>query len=530
MDTCRVGLAPLLAAVIGGALAAPRLHAQVVPRSDVAIAAVDVVVTDAKGRPVRGLTRDDFELREAGRPQALSHFQAFDATLPGDGGSAAGSAAATPPPRLLALLVDIQDIDAHGRRQFFEGVRRFLRSSLRDADRVTVLSWNRRVHTLLAPTTDRRALAIVIDGLAAPYGSRERAIQRRLAEARVQQAASPTGSQLVPDPAAEQEFVRFVEGEERCQAIRRKAAEIRNLLVSLSQVDARKVLVFASDDLSLAPADDCQNRSDFEALADTANAHGLTIHALHPAGSRDAGVVGPEHDSFGPRLDAPAPGLAALARAWDENGGLALLAKRTGGLTATGPAHGAAVLRQIAAEQDTYYSLAFAMAEGREDAPREIRVVTRDPKLRVRARQAVIRTSEAARVRDLVVANLYHEPRGGDGRPRFAVRAAQVTREGRLQRVDFTLQIVAGDLAGAPAPAGVSPSFTVLVAAGRELGDASPVVETTQQFDAGAAPEGASIAYSLSVRVRPDTRRISLAVRNDVTGEVATRLLRLPNA
>lgn len=530
MHGTRAGLTPVLAGALC-VLSAPALHGQVVPRSDVAIATIDVVVTDAKGRPVRGLTRDDFELRENGRPQAVSHFEAFDAASPDESVAAASPGAVAPPPRLVVLLVDIQDIDAHARRRFFDGIRAFMRSTLRETDPVTVLSWNRRVHTVLAPTTDRRALEVVVDGLAAPYGQREQAIQRRLAETRAQQAASPAGAQMLPDAAAEQAFVRWVEGEERCQAIRRKAAEIRNLLVSFARVELRKVLVFVSDDLSLSPTDDCQNRSDFEALAATANAYGLTIHALHPAGSRDTGVVGPEESTFGPGLDAPAPGLAAQARAWEEHGGLALLARRTGGLTAMGPGHAEQVLRRIAAEQDTYYSLAFALAEGREDAPREIQVATRDPKLRVRARQAVVRASEATRLKDLVVTNLYHEPRGADGRPRFAVRSGKVTREARLLRVDFTLQILVGDLVGTPAPmGGAASSFTVLVAAGRELGDASPVVEKTQALDASAAPPGSSIAYTLSVRVRPDTRRISLAVRNDLTGEVATRLLRLPNA
>src|SRR4051794_31938448 len=41
---------------------------------DVRIINVDVVVTDRKGVPVKGLKKEDFELYENGRPVALSNF------------------------------------------------------------------------------------------------------------------------------------------------------------------------------------------------------------------------------------------------------------------------------------------------------------------------------------------------------------------------------------------------------------------------------------------------------------------------
>ena len=40
---------------------------------------VDVTVTDAKGNPVHGLTRDDFTVKEDGKPQAIKSFEEFGA-------------------------------------------------------------------------------------------------------------------------------------------------------------------------------------------------------------------------------------------------------------------------------------------------------------------------------------------------------------------------------------------------------------------------------------------------------------------
>ena len=43
---------------------------------------VDITVTDAKGNPVHGLTRDDFTVKEDGKPQALKSFAEFGAERP----------------------------------------------------------------------------------------------------------------------------------------------------------------------------------------------------------------------------------------------------------------------------------------------------------------------------------------------------------------------------------------------------------------------------------------------------------------
>src|SRR5687768_7593154 len=54
------------------------LHAQqFTEKIDVSIVNVDVTVT-SRGEPVRGLTRDDFEVFEDGRPQTITHFYSVE--------------------------------------------------------------------------------------------------------------------------------------------------------------------------------------------------------------------------------------------------------------------------------------------------------------------------------------------------------------------------------------------------------------------------------------------------------------------
>src|SRR5215207_2356931 len=76
-------------------------------RSSVRLIDVDVYVTDPQGRPVKGLTRDDFELLEDGKPQEIRAFTPID--LPVDVPGASGSAPVDTrmPPADVATNVDV---------------------------------------------------------------------------------------------------------------------------------------------------------------------------------------------------------------------------------------------------------------------------------------------------------------------------------------------------------------------------------------------------------------------------------------
>src|SRR5260370_317569 len=94
-------------------LAATALTAQVTESIDVRIVNVDVTVT-SKGAPVRGLTRDDFEIFEDGRPQKITNFYSVEepvrakATAPNAAPSVTPAAPAVDPRfrRKVLVLVD----------------------------------------------------------------------------------------------------------------------------------------------------------------------------------------------------------------------------------------------------------------------------------------------------------------------------------------------------------------------------------------------------------------------------------------
>jgi VWFA-related protein len=105
-------------------------------RSGVDIVRVDVIVTDRKGQPVAGLTRDDFEVTERGEPQAIESFKLVSVSgeaRPGDPPPPEirseydeESEAARDDVRLFVIFLD----DYHVRRSSAIGARRALTSFL----------------------------------------------------------------------------------------------------------------------------------------------------------------------------------------------------------------------------------------------------------------------------------------------------------------------------------------------------------------------------------------------------------------
>ena len=77
MTSCRRTFAPaatLIAAIAGAGALSAQTDQPFVDSVDVQVVEVDVVVTDKKGRPVKGLAREVFELYVDGRPVEISNF------------------------------------------------------------------------------------------------------------------------------------------------------------------------------------------------------------------------------------------------------------------------------------------------------------------------------------------------------------------------------------------------------------------------------------------------------------------------
>jgi VWFA-related protein len=133
-------------AVISPALAAtPRSRPTTRFPTEVNVVAVDVVVLDSEGNPVRGLGRDDFILTEDGQPQTMTTFEAVEveASLAGAEKPAVVSTNAVREKeagRTFAIVFDGVHLTPGGAERAKTAIERFLKEGARDGDSISLLS------------------------------------------------------------------------------------------------------------------------------------------------------------------------------------------------------------------------------------------------------------------------------------------------------------------------------------------------------------------------------------------------------
>src|SRR5690349_15792260 len=127
---------------------------------------LDVVVTDAKGKTVHGLTKDDFVVVENGVPQPISNFAVYDA----QSGAATSSTPASvstsapettvvsaPPPRHVIFFIDELTLQGMARRTLYNNVKSFV-DQLRESDVAAVVRPTAQNKIVQEFTGDRAAI------------------------------------------------------------------------------------------------------------------------------------------------------------------------------------------------------------------------------------------------------------------------------------------------------------------------------------------------------------------------------------
>jgi VWFA-related protein len=410
---------------------APQSSPGVVFPAGVELVTVDVIVLDAHGEPVEGLRREDFLVKEDGRPQTIASFEAVSLTESPPAATAArtrvyvntipGAAS-----RSFVIVFDEMNLTPRTVEAARRAVDQFLGSGVRAGDVVTVVPTGGGAWWTEPIPEGRAALTEFLTHLDAKYRpdtsvariSDYEAVQihygrdsmvmsqilRRYYENGVIQEFQDPGSaaELAIAPGAP--IVRA-----RADAVYQSYAQrMKSTLGTLARVaealrgaKGRKTVLFVSEGFALDTTQ-AGFREVVRAARD-ANAAFYFVDARGLLGAAGApGAPGAGADEGRAVLEQDT--LATLSDAAQESAGAESVALDTGGYSIRNTNDLAGQMRALSRESRAYYLLGYAPAEARRDGKfRRIEVEVGRPDLKVRARRGYYAPSEkggAARGRD----------------------------------------------------------------------------------------------------------------------------------
>jgi VWFA-related protein len=363
-----------------------------VVRVSVELVQVDVAVTDRSGRAVFGLRPEDFEIREDGRLQMVTHLlyvnqsgpavepEAPRVTPPMPAGASFG--------RWLVLVVDDLGMSFEGVARVRMALRKMVETQVEPADRVAVVLTSGSAQAF---TSDRRALLGAVESVHWGKGALSTASIRERPRGPVEAMVEMTATTDLEARSALADAARADYVERRSDGA---LGALRLTLEALLRTPGRKALVLFAEGLdfqTVGPGEIPSQRLELWPLTELANRASTVVYAIDPQGA--GGGVGHEVASLPSTADGsqnasgtPAGLMAALSQE-----PLHDLARDTGGLFMTSNDM-VASLGCAADDQRGYYLLGYAPPaaafESGRHGPRyhRIQVRVRRPGLTVRSR------------------------------------------------------------------------------------------------------------------------------------------------
>ena len=357
---------------------------------DVPLVSIDVYVSEHGGRPVPGLTQQDFEVFEDGVAVDISHFYASPGvTPPTDTGGEPSTAGATQdgPSQSIFLVIYFDDTNlSRGRRQAaIEHLRGFLSSELPAGLRVMLIRYDGSVHVEVPFTEETDEVIAALDSLR-KTASLSREIDELMLLREIQNASAmasisgANGTEILETSGSTtwSSIGYFVD--ESVARTRTGIASQQGLIRSLSGLSGRKAILLVSNGIPARPGEalyrawsqvfgevpafriDAQRAfvqaaqndlsSDFDALAQFANGHRVSFYTLSTLGTVSGRALSAENRLMDDQE-------LALDQAMSAEVLMTTMAGTTGGRPLVNSPGLTDQLEEVSEELASYYSLAF---------------------------------------------------------------------------------------------------------------------------------------------------------------------------
>jgi VWFA-related protein len=534
----------LIAALTGGPLAAQQKTPQgelpkLTENIDVRVIGVDVVVTDRKGNPVTGLTKDDFQIFENGIEKPISNFYEIEGKVATQAVAVPtpGVPASPPPPkeeineqlrRRLILYIDNLSLAPFNRNRVFKQMKEFVKEVMRPGDEAMVATYNRSLKVRTPFTRDPIQIQQTLDAIAgeSAQGMANRSefkdVMGRINDAKSYDEAL----------ADARSYASSVEHD-----LRQSVESINGLLTTLAGVEGKKVLVLTTEGFQIQPGREVFTLIDelarekgwqsssmleamsynggtlIESIAKTANANGITIYAIH-AGGLAAGSEGMTADNQ--QAISYNVSSAALSNTTES---LQMMTELTGGVATSRTNNFAGAFKNIERDLDSYYSLGYRAGTERVDRQRALEVRVKNKQLRVRNRQTFVEKSTFQEMSDRVIANLLYKTKANDLGIRVKVNSPTPVED--LFKVPVEVHIPLDNLVLLQQGEAYMGGFSIYVVVGNKDGDMSDVARKSHQITIPvtefAKAKGKYYTYTLDLMCERGLNKISVGVVDDVS-------------
>lgn len=526
---------------------------------EVSITNVDVVVTDAKGRPVTDLGPLDFVVTQDGTRQPITNFsfvrntsapQAPAPAAPAPEASSSAPApvsapgsAAGPAGAHLVVFLDLLHMTASNRNRAVASLGEFLPRTVGPRVEAQIVTWDRTLRSRGPFTNDGPLLASVFEtvkgeSVLGDQPTRERSRLFGMIDTAVN--ADPRNRAAQVDQA-----ISTVRSwcDNQAHDVDATLDAARATTSTLTGVEGRKILIVVTERLTPAPGrevwdyfqqalervsrnqrvstsntnlndmtwKDFDRSPSFKRLAGTANGASVSLFMVDASGLTGDTILSAEFGGTGETVNE---GLATL----DAESALHLLAEQTGGAAIVGKNNLALALESLEPAWTAYYSLGFESSASKPGVARPIRVTVTRPGLSVLTRRSIVERTAEQKIADAVLSGVHFPKTFNPLGARLHVGTP--SKSGKLWLVPLEFQIPFDRITLVPQSGRARGRILFTSAAATSDGRVSDVSSERIPVDVLekdlATLAGKSFAYTATLKVRPGPQILSLALTDEI--------------
>jgi VWFA-related protein len=369
---------------------------------------IDVTATDSKGKVVRDLKPEDFEIYENGKRQKLSNFSFVSAVreVTEQVKQSGGVSVPLPPVeirpeqvrRTIALVVDDLTLSFESVYQVRRTLKKYVDEQMRDGDLVAIIRSSAGIGALQQFTSNKAQLYAAIDKVKwYPLGRGNIGAFAPI-EPTPLEIARATGDSTVTEEDLEEErnFLQGFDDFRNATFAVGTLGALRFVISGMSELPGRKSVVLFSDGIRLFPRD-AQGSIDsnevfgfMRQLIDQANRSSVVFYTIDARGLQAAGItaqdqiISPTPQSIGRVLSGRTREL------FDTQEGLVYLARETGGVAIINNNDLTDGVRRFLDDQ-SYYLIGYVPEDETFDPSKrrfnklDVRVLRDDVKVRFRS-------------------------------------------------------------------------------------------------------------------------------------------------